>query len=193
MKYTLISLLCVCALPLLSQQVRYDDEPCPQSEARAVSEEFSKSTVYQIFLRPFTRAGTLKAGEKLLEHVASLGVGIIQLCPVVLADDDANKDFWSGRQKAFGKNPKNPYRQKDYFKIDPEYGTPQDLKEFVAKAHSLGLKVVYDIVYPLRAKGGFNIGAPRFRKAQPRRHSKSRRLEISAARLRQPQAARIHA
>lgn len=147
MKYTHISILCVCALPLHSQQVRYDDEPCPQSEARTVSEEFSKSTVYQIFLRPFTRAGTLKAGEKLLEHVASLGVGIIQLCPVVLADDDANKDFWSGRQKAFGKNPKNPYRQKDYFKIDPEYGTPQDLKEFVAKAHSLGLKVVYDIVY----------------------------------------------
>ena len=77
MKYILISILCVCALSLHSQQVRYDDEPCPQSEARAVSEEFSKSTVYQIFLRPFTRAGTLKAGEKLLEHVASLGVGII--------------------------------------------------------------------------------------------------------------------
>ena len=50
MKYALISILCVCALPLHSQQVRYDDEPCPQSEARAVSEEFSKSTVYQIFL-----------------------------------------------------------------------------------------------------------------------------------------------
>lgn len=128
-------------------QVRYDDSPVPGESARPVSEELLKSTVYQIFLRPFTQEGTLKSAERLLPHVASLGVKIIQLCPVVLADDDPDKNFWSGRQRAFGLNPKNPYRWKDCFKIDPEYGSAQDLKDFVARAHGLGMRVVYDIVY----------------------------------------------
>ena len=135
------------AARVFAGQVRYDDSPVPGASARPVSEELLKSTVYQIFLRPFTQEGTLKSAERLLPHVASLGVKIIQLCPVVLADDDPDKNFWSGRQRAFGLNPKNPYRQKDYFKIDPEYGSAQDLKDFVARAHGLGMRVVYDIVY----------------------------------------------
>ncbi len=135
------------AARVFAGQVRYDDSPVPGASARPVSEELLKSTVYQIFLRPFTQEGTLKSAERLLPHVASLGVKIIQLCPVVLADDDPDKNFWSGRQRAFGLNPKNPYRQKDYFKIDPEYGSAQDLKDFVVRAHGLGMRVVYDIVY----------------------------------------------
>ena len=135
------------AARVFAGQVRYDDSPVPGASARPVSEELLKSTVYQIFLRPFTQEGTLKSAERLLPHVASLGVKIIQLCPVALADGDADKNFWSGRQREFGLNPKNPYRQKDYFKIDPEYGSPRDLKDFVSEAHALGMKVVYDIVY----------------------------------------------
>lgn len=76
-----------------AEQVRYDDSPVPGESARPVSEELLKSTVYQIFLRPFTQEGTLKSAERLLPHVASLGVKIIQLCPVVLADDDPDKTF----------------------------------------------------------------------------------------------------
>ena len=44
-------------------------------------------------------------------------------------------------------NPKNPYRQKDFFAVDPEYGTKEDLKAFVAEAHRLGMKVMFDLVY----------------------------------------------
>lgn len=36
---------------------------------------------------------------------------------------------------------------KDYFKIDSEYGTNEDLKSFVDTAHRLGLKVMLDLVY----------------------------------------------
>ena len=121
------------AARVFAGQVRYDDSPVPGASARPVSEELLKSTVYQIFLRPFTQEGTLKSAERLLPHVASLGVKIIQLCPVVLADDDPDKNFWSGRQRAFGLNPKNPYRQKDYFKIDPEYGSAPC---FTSSSHS---------------------------------------------------------
>jgi glycosidase len=44
-------------------------------------------------------------------------------------------------------NPKNPYRMKDYYHVDPEYGTDDDLKAFVNEAHRLGMRVMLDMVY----------------------------------------------
>ncbi len=90
----------------------------------------------------------MRAAEKLLDHLADLGVNIVYLCPVVESDDDMDRDGWSPRQKDSGvNNPKNPYRQKDYYTIDPEYGTDGDLLSFVKRAHELGLKVILDLVY----------------------------------------------
>ena len=104
--------------------------------------------IYQIFLRAFTSKGTLKAAEKMLPQIADLGADIVYLCPIVLADDDMNQEFWSPRQMKSGVgNPKNPYRIKDYYVIDPEYGTDADLKSFVDTAHKLGLIVMLDLVY----------------------------------------------
>lgn len=107
-----------------------------------------KAVIYQIFLRSFTQEGTLKAAEKLLPHLAGLGIDIVYLCPPVVADDDMDKSHWSDRQNKSGfENPKNPYRLKDYYHVDPEYGTDQDLKDFVAAAHRLGMKALLDLVY----------------------------------------------
>ncbi len=108
----------------------------------------SNSILYQMFLRPFTPEGTLKGAEKMLPHVASLGFDIVYLCPICEADDDMDPTFWSPRHKKSEiQNPKNPYRMKDYFKIDEEYGTEDDLRSFVETAHGLGLKVLLDLVY----------------------------------------------
>lgn len=119
-----------------------------EDQARSAPEFLHRSVVYQIFLRPFTPEGTLKAAQALLPHVASLGIDIIYLCPVTVADDDPRPEFWSGRQKASGLgNPRNPYRTRDFFGVDPEYGTAEDLREFVAAAHDLGMRVIFDLVY----------------------------------------------
>ena len=116
--------------------------------AKKVPDWWKRSVVYQMNLRTFTPEGTLKAAEEKLEHVAATGADFVYLCPVVLSDDDMNTDNWSKRQKASGtNNPKNSYRISDYFEIDPEYGDDNDLKSFVDKAHSLGLKVMLDLVY----------------------------------------------
>ena len=106
------------------------------------------ATMYQLFLRMFTPEGTLKAAEARLPFVKALGVDILYLCPVATADRGTDPAFWSGRQKGsrLG-NPCNPYRIADYFGVDPEYGTEQDLKDFVAAAHRLGMKVLFDVVY----------------------------------------------
>lgn len=116
--------------------------------AKNISEAVRKSVIYQIFLRAFTPEGTLPAAEKLLPHLAGLGVDILYLCPIVLADDDPDINHWSERQRASGmNNPRSPYRLKDYFEIDPEYGTAEDLKRFVTAAHELGMRVMLDLVY----------------------------------------------
>ena len=104
--------------------------------------------IYQLFLRAFTPQGTIKSAEKMLPHIASLGVDYVYLCPVARADDDPDLSRFSDRQmrSGFG-NPKNPYRIKDYFEIDPEYGTSEDLAGYIEKAHRLGMRVILDLVY----------------------------------------------
>ena len=119
-----------------------------QDVARPTTPEFQKSAVYQILLPVFTQEGTLAKAQEMLPHIKSAGMDVVYLCPVVESDTDTNREFWSRRQKASGtENPRNPYRMKDYFKIDPAFGTDADLKSFVEAAHKLGLKVILDLVY----------------------------------------------
>lgn len=117
-------------------------------QAKKAPEFLKKAVLYQIFPRPFTQEGTLKAAEKMLPHLAETGIDVAYLTPIVLSDDDMDEAFWSPRQRASKMgNPKNPYRMKDYFQIDPEYGTEEDLRSFVGTAHKLGMRVILDLVY----------------------------------------------
>ena len=116
--------------------------------ARTSPEWFTRGVMYQIQPRAFTPEGTLKAAEKKLAYLKDLGVTIAYLVPVMKMDADGDKSFWSPRQIRSGfDNPKNQYRIADYFHVDEEYGTDQDLKDFCAAAHRLGMKVVFDLVY----------------------------------------------
>lgn len=108
----------------------------------------SNKIIYQISLRTFTPEGTLNAAALLLGHIAGLGVDIVYLCPFYVEDDDENRETWSERQiKSKVNNPKNPYKIVDYFNVDEEYGTNEDLKKFVQEAHKNGLLVMFDLVY----------------------------------------------
>ncbi len=108
----------------------------------------TEGIMYQINPRAFTKEGTLPAATKKLNSVANCGMTIVYLCPVFVADDDPRPEFWSARQKkAKTNNPRNPYRMKDYYNVDPEYGTNDDLKNFVRTAHQLHMRVMLDMVY----------------------------------------------
>jgi len=75
---------------------------------------------------------TFKEQEKMLPLLAEMGIKTIYLTPI-----------WE-----MCENPGELRRYciKDYYKIDPEKGTEEDLKEFVEKAHSYGMKVILDLV-----------------------------------------------
>lgn len=116
--------------------------------ASNVPEWLAKSSVYQINPRTFSAEGTIKAVTNELKNIADLGFGTVYLCPVFKEDESTDLKNWSIRQKASGtNNPKNPYRMNNYFEIDSEYGTMDDLREFVDTAHSLGQRVLLDLVY----------------------------------------------
>jgi cyclomaltodextrinase len=117
-------------------------------EARKSPDWLTRGVIYQVWLRAYTPEGTLRAATKRLPTIAELGANIVYLGPFMLADDDLRQEFWSPRQKASGtNNPRNPYRMKDYNRVDPEYGTEEDLREFVETAHKLNLRVLFDLVY----------------------------------------------
>lgn len=109
---------------------------------------FRKSSVYQINPRTFSREGTIASVTEELTRISELGFKVIYLCPVFREDDNCDPEFLSPRQKASGTgNPKNPYRMNDYFEIDSEYGTMDDLRVLVRTAHTLGMRVLLDLVY----------------------------------------------
>ena len=106
-----------------------------------------RGIIYQINLRAFTNEGTLREAEKLLPHIREIA-DIVYLCPCFVQDSDADIAGWSDRTRKSGlNNPENPYRISDYYNVDPEYGTNDDLKHYVDAAHELGLKVILDLVY----------------------------------------------
>jgi glycosidase/lysophospholipase L1-like esterase len=116
--------------------------------ARKAPEWLTRGVMYQIQPRAFTPEGTLRAAAEKLPYLKETGVTIVYLPPVFEMDTDGDRSFWSPRQlkSGFG-NPKNQYRIRDYFHVDPEYGTDADLRHFVDRAHELGLKVLFDLVY----------------------------------------------
>ena len=90
--------------------------------------------LYQIYPRSFMDSngdgvGDLQGIAAKLEYVASLGVDGIWLSP-----------FFKSPMKDFG------YDVSDYRDVDPLFGTLDDFKALVARAHGLNLKVLIDQV-----------------------------------------------
>ncbi len=122
--------------------------PISERQARPSPEWVTRGVMYQIQPRAFTPEGTLKAATARLPKLAELGIDIVYLCPVFVSDDDPDTRGWSPRQRASKlNNPRNPYRMKDYYHVDPEYGTDADLKAFIAETHKLRMRVLLDMVY----------------------------------------------
>ncbi len=108
----------------------------PTPEVRIKHPDWSKNaTIYQINTRQFTPEGTLRAAEAQLPRLKELGVVIVWLMPIHPIGE-------RNRKGTLG----SPYSVKDYYSVNPEFGTLDDLKRFVRTAHDLGLYVILDWV-----------------------------------------------
>ncbi|XP_076681156.1 alpha-glucosidase [Andrena cerasifolii] len=100
----------------------------------ASTEWHKNALVYQIYPRSFKDSngdgiGDLNGITSKLEHVADIGVTAFWLSPI-----------YRSPQVDFG------YDISNFTDVDPDYGTLEDFDRLVAKAKSLGLKVILDLV-----------------------------------------------
>src|SRR5690606_34322921 len=91
----------------------------------------------------FTPAGTFAGVAERLEYLAELGVTAIELMPVAAAPGSRN---WG-------------YDGASLFAPSAAYGTPDDLRALVDRAHSLGLALILDVVYNHLGPDGAYAGA----------------------------------
>ncbi|MGF1734536.1 alpha-amylase family glycosyl hydrolase [Photobacterium satsumensis] len=76
-----------------------------------------------------------------LDYIESLGVNAIWLTPIFDSIPVEGQDHWADRLDATG------YFTSNYFAVDPRFGTMEQAKELVDKAHEKGLYVFFDGVF----------------------------------------------
>lgn len=120
------------------------------------SEDWRSLTIYQVMVGSFLHGedgakgykdlwgpegerknGNLRGVIDALDHIKSLGATAIWLTPIF----DSSEAESDEKLKASG------YFASDYFKIDPHFGTEDDLRELVNKSHERGMYVFLDGVF----------------------------------------------
>lgn len=95
---------------------------------------WQEAIVYQIYPKSFQDTngdgiGDLKGVIKRLDYLEELGINVIWLCPI---NASPMRD--------------NGYDISDYYKIDPSFGTNEDLEELIWEAEKRKIKIVMDLV-----------------------------------------------
>lgn len=97
-------------------------------------------TIYEMLLRDFTGDGTDQGGKSFgtfrtalekLDYIESLGINAVELMPVM----------------EFNGNNSWGYNTNFYMAPDKAYGSPADMRDFVAECHRRGIAVILDIVF----------------------------------------------
>jgi maltooligosyltrehalose trehalohydrolase len=87
--------------------------------------------LYELHVGTFAPEGTWAAAAQRLEHLADVGVTVVQMMPIA---DFAGRWGWG-------------YDGVNLYAPTRLYGTPDDLRRFVDRAHAIGLGVILDVVY----------------------------------------------
>lgn len=102
---------------------------------RAQAEWWRGAVIYQVYPRSFQDSNADGIGDlpgliARLPYIADLGVDALWVCP-----------FYLSPQRDFG------YDIADHCAVDPSMGTLADVDRLLARAHQLGLKVLFDLVW----------------------------------------------
>jgi len=97
-----------------------------------------QSSIYEVNLRQYSSEGTFKAFEKSLQRLKDMGVGILWFMPI-------NPIGIEGR-KSKSSDLGSYYAVRDYYAVNPEFGTMEEWKSLVKKSQAMGFKVIMDWV-----------------------------------------------
>ena len=87
--------------------------------------------IYEMHIGTFTNDGTWRAATEQLAELARIGITVVEMMPIA---DFSGKFGWG-------------YDGVNLFAPSHLYGTPDDLRTFIDRAHSLGVAVILDVVY----------------------------------------------
>lgn len=98
----------------------------------------SRTNVYEVNVRQFSEEGTFAAFEKSLPRLKEMGIEILWFMPITPIGlvDRKNDESELGSY----------YAVKNYKQVNPEFGTMNDFKSLVKRAHQMGFKVITDWV-----------------------------------------------
>lgn len=96
----------------------------------------NEMVIYELHIGTFGKhgqsgPGNLEGALERLDHLKELGVNAIEVMPL--------SEFPGGY--SWGYNPSH------IFAVESDYGTPASFRDFVARAHELGIAVIVDVVY----------------------------------------------
>ncbi len=99
-----------------------------------MNEWWKNEVAYQIYPRSFKDTnhdgiGDIKGITEKLDYLENLGVTLLWLCPIYKSPMDDNG-----------------YDISDYYDINPEFGTMQDLEELIQEAKKKNIKIIMDLV-----------------------------------------------
>lgn len=104
--------------------------------AKDTPSSYRNLVIYEVYVRNHGLSGTFRDVENDLERIRNIGVDVLWLMPI-------HPIGQLNRKGSLG----CPYSISDYRSINPEYGTMEDFKHLVDRAHRIGLKIMMDVVY----------------------------------------------
>jgi len=108
-----------------------DPTPFTWSDDKWAGIRLRGQVLYEMHLGTFTKAGTWEAAERELPELAALGITVLEIMPIA---DFAGRFGWG-------------YDGVHLFAPCRLYGTPDDVRRFVDRAHAVGLGIILDVVY----------------------------------------------
>jgi len=94
-----------------------------------------RSALYELFVRDFSPGGDFRGVVGGLDRVAAAGADVIWLMPIHPVGETRRKGTLG-----------SPYAARDYYAINPAFGTVDDFRVLVAAVHDRGMKLILDWV-----------------------------------------------
>ncbi|MDR2955822.1 MAG: alpha-amylase [Prevotella sp.] len=129
-KLLLLTAVAILSAYACNRKPKTTDEP--EEKCTVQHQDWTRSAViYEVNIRQYTKEGTFAAFETHLPRLKDLGVDILSLMPVnPIAEKDKNGML--GSYYAVG----------NYNEVNPAFGSKDDFKKLVGKAHEMGFKVM---------------------------------------------------
>lgn len=94
-----------------------------------------EAVVYEVFVRDFSPEGTFDGVTARLDSLQDLGVTTLWLMPIhPVGEERAKGELGS------------PYAVRDYFDVNPRFGTKADFRALVEAVHERGMYLIIDLV-----------------------------------------------